>query len=159
MTLRHLTAIIEREGNGYVSLCPELDVASQGDSIEEVRQNLREALELFFETASAEEIQRRVHQEIYVTSVEVAERCSPRDGEDDVVRHEAQHLLDVARLGRGEPGVDQGPDGAFVVVHGAIVLRARVRDQSRRSALCAALHGEPPPVVVHAAFIAARASR
>jgi predicted RNase H-like HicB family nuclease len=72
MTFKHLTAIIEREGNGYVSLCPELDVASQGDSIEDARQNLREALELFFETASPEEIQRRVHQEIYITSVEVA---------------------------------------------------------------------------------------
>ncbi len=32
-----LTAIIEREGNGYVSLCPELDVASQGDTIEQAR--------------------------------------------------------------------------------------------------------------------------
>jgi len=42
-----LTAIIEREGNGYVSLCPELDIASQGDSIEEARDNLRGALELF----------------------------------------------------------------------------------------------------------------
>jgi len=72
MTLKHLAAIIEREGNGYVSLCPELDVASQGDSIEEARENLREALELFFERASPEEVQRRVHQEVYVTSVEVA---------------------------------------------------------------------------------------
>ena len=43
-----LTAIIEAEGDGYVSLCPELDIASQGDSIEQARNNLREALELFF---------------------------------------------------------------------------------------------------------------
>ena len=42
-----LTALIEREGDGYVLLCPELDVASQGKSIEEARDNLREALELF----------------------------------------------------------------------------------------------------------------
>jgi len=42
-----LTAIIEREGNGYVALCPELDIASQGDSIEQARNNLREALTLF----------------------------------------------------------------------------------------------------------------
>lgn len=49
-----LTAIIEREGDGYVSLCPEVDIASQGDSVEEARDNLREALELFFETASPE---------------------------------------------------------------------------------------------------------
>jgi len=46
-----LTAIIEREGSGYVSLCPELDIASQGDTIEQARDNLREALELFFECA------------------------------------------------------------------------------------------------------------
>jgi predicted RNase H-like HicB family nuclease len=45
---RQLTAIIEREGNGYVALCPELDVASQGDNIEQARENLKEALELFF---------------------------------------------------------------------------------------------------------------
>jgi predicted RNase H-like HicB family nuclease len=51
-----LTAIIEREGAGFVSLCPELDIASQGDSIEQARDNLQEALELFFETASSEEI-------------------------------------------------------------------------------------------------------
>lgn len=69
---KQLTAIIEREGTGYVSLCPELDIASQGDSIEEARDNLREALELFFETASAEEIKQRFHDEVFVTRVEVA---------------------------------------------------------------------------------------
>ncbi len=69
---KQLTAIIEREGNGYVSLCPELDIASQGDTIEEARINLREALELFFETASPMEIQTRLHEEVYVTQVEVA---------------------------------------------------------------------------------------
>lgn len=57
---RHLTAIIEREGDGYVSRCPELDVASQGDSVEAARGNLREALELFFETAPDEEVKRRL---------------------------------------------------------------------------------------------------
>lgn len=66
-----LTAIIEREGDGYVSLCPELDIASQGDTIEQARDNLREALELFFETASPEEITQRLHGEIFVTQIEV----------------------------------------------------------------------------------------
>jgi len=70
-----LTAIIEREGNGYVSLCPELDIASQGGSIEEARDNLREALELFFEAASPEEVNQRLHGEIFVTQVEVALGC------------------------------------------------------------------------------------
>jgi predicted RNase H-like HicB family nuclease len=69
---KQLTAIIEREEGGYVSLCPELDIASQGDTIEQARENLREALELFFETASSNEIRKRLHEEIYVTRVEVA---------------------------------------------------------------------------------------
>jgi predicted RNase H-like HicB family nuclease len=67
-----LTAIIEREGQGYVSLCPELDIASQGDSVEQARDNLQEALELFFETASPEEIKTRQHGEVFVTQLEVA---------------------------------------------------------------------------------------
>ena len=69
---RQLTAIIEREGNGYVALCPELDIASQGDSVDEARNNLREALELFFEAASVAEVQERLHDEVYVTRLEVA---------------------------------------------------------------------------------------
>ncbi len=69
---KQLTAIIEREDDGYVALCPGLDVASQGSTIEEARDNLREAVELFFETASEEEINRRLHDEIYVTQLEVA---------------------------------------------------------------------------------------
>lgn len=69
---RQLTAIIEREGSGYVALCPDLDIASQGDTIDEARLNLREAIELFLETASAEEIRERLHDEVYVTQVEVA---------------------------------------------------------------------------------------
>ena len=69
---RQLTAIIEREDNGYVALCPEVDVASQGATVNEARSNLKEALELFFETASTSEIQQRLHDEVYVTHVEVA---------------------------------------------------------------------------------------
>jgi len=66
------TAIIEREGDGYVSLCPEVDVASQGTTIDEARVNLIEALELFFETADPSEIQSRMHSEVFVTRLEVA---------------------------------------------------------------------------------------
>ncbi len=70
--LKQLTAIIEREGDGFVALCPDLDIASQGDSIEEARANLREAVELFFEAASPQEIEDRLHEEVYVTRLEVA---------------------------------------------------------------------------------------
>ena len=58
---KQLTAIIEREGDAYVSFCPEIDVASQGASVQEASANLREAVELFFETASSEEIAQRMH--------------------------------------------------------------------------------------------------
>ena len=69
---KQLTAIIEREGEGYVSLCPEVDVASQGATVQEASTNLREAVELFFETASATEIKQRLHDEVYITRLEVA---------------------------------------------------------------------------------------
>ena len=69
---RQLTAIVEREGEAYVALCPEVDVASQGNTVAEARDNLAEALTLFFETASAGEIDRRLHSEVYVTTVVIA---------------------------------------------------------------------------------------
>lgn len=70
--LKRLTGLIEREGDGYVALCPELDIASQGDTIEEARRNLIEAVELFFETASSAEIAERLRGEFYVTPIEVS---------------------------------------------------------------------------------------
>jgi predicted RNase H-like HicB family nuclease len=66
-----MTAIIEREDDGFVALCPELDIASQGSTIEEARANLVEALTLYFETASSSETGRRLHSEVFVTQVEV----------------------------------------------------------------------------------------
>ena len=71
MTQR-FTAIIEREDDAYVALCAELEIASQGESVSEARNNLREAIELFLESASPNEIQSRLHDEIYVTQMEVA---------------------------------------------------------------------------------------
>jgi predicted RNase H-like HicB family nuclease len=69
--VQQVTAIIEREGDGYVALCPELDVASQGMTIEDARNNLQEAVELFLETADPREIEQRRHSEIFVTRLEV----------------------------------------------------------------------------------------
>lgn len=65
-TQMQLTAVVEREGDGYVSLCPELDVASQGDTIEEARANLVEAVELFLEGADDSEKRVRLTGEIYL---------------------------------------------------------------------------------------------
>lgn len=71
MTQR-FTAIIEREDDTYVALCPEFDIASQGESVAEARDNLREAIELFLETASPSEIGNRLHDEIYITQMDIA---------------------------------------------------------------------------------------
>jgi len=64
-----LTAVIEREGDGYVATCPELDIVSQGNNVEEARKNLLEAVEGFFEVASPSEIRRRLKKETYVMSI------------------------------------------------------------------------------------------
>jgi predicted RNase H-like HicB family nuclease len=69
--LRSVTAVIEREGDGYVAICPEFDIASQGHTIEGARSNLTEALTLFFETVDASEIDRRSQREVFITQVEV----------------------------------------------------------------------------------------
>lgn len=69
---KQLTAIIEKEDDGYVSFCPEYDIASQGSTVEKARKNLHEALQLFFETASPQEIQSRSHTEIYITRIDVS---------------------------------------------------------------------------------------
>ena len=69
--IEHLTAVIEREGEGFVALCPELDIASQGDTVEQANSNLREALGLFFETAGPAEVEERLHREVYVTHLDL----------------------------------------------------------------------------------------
>ena len=72
MATRNFTAAIYREDDGFVALCSELDVASQGDTLEQARDNLREAVELFLETASKSEIAERLHGEVYLTGLEVS---------------------------------------------------------------------------------------
>jgi predicted RNase H-like HicB family nuclease len=59
--IEHLTAIIEREDYGYVALCPELDIASQGNSVEEASGKLSDALSVFFDAASPAELKERLY--------------------------------------------------------------------------------------------------
>lgn len=69
---KHLTAIIQRESSGFVALCPEIDVASEGDTIEQALSNLREAVELFYECASESEIATREEGNVFITQLEVS---------------------------------------------------------------------------------------
>lgn len=86
-----MTAIIEREDDGYVALCPELDIASQGMTIEEARANLIEALTLFAETAASSEVSRRSHGEVFFIQVE---------GEGQVYRNRRDGRIGAV----GDPG-------------------------------------------------------
>lgn len=69
MATQLFTAIIERDDDWYVALCPELDIASQGRTVEDARANLVEAMELFFEAASPAEIRERTRSEVFITQV------------------------------------------------------------------------------------------
>ena len=70
MPTNSYTAVVEKEGHLYAALCPELDVASQGATIEEATANLKEAVGLFLECADPAEVTRRLHTEVYVTRFE-----------------------------------------------------------------------------------------
>jgi len=61
-----------REDDGFVALCPEIDVASQGVTVEEAKANLKEAVELFFECASDDEVKQRLSSESFVSPLEVS---------------------------------------------------------------------------------------
>ena len=69
--IQTFTAIIEQEDDGFVALCPQLGIASQGDSIQEAKSNLSEAIELFLEVADPSEIPSRLHTKIFITQVTV----------------------------------------------------------------------------------------
>jgi predicted RNase H-like HicB family nuclease len=69
--VQSFTAIIEKEDNAFVALCPELDIASQGNTIEEAKANLQEAIELFFEHASEDEIASRTKSDLFITNMQV----------------------------------------------------------------------------------------
>lgn len=72
MPTRSYTAIVEKEGEGYVALCPELDAASQGESVESATANLKEVVELFLECADPAELKRRLHTQVFITRFEAA---------------------------------------------------------------------------------------
>ena len=72
MAKNSYTAIVKKEGDLYVALSPELDLASQGTTIEGATSNLKEAVELFLETADAAEIKYWLHTEVFITHSEAA---------------------------------------------------------------------------------------
>ena len=67
-----VSVVIEKDGFGYYAYSPELEgCQSQGESLEEVMANIKEAIELYLETLSEEEKQAALSKEILTTSLEV----------------------------------------------------------------------------------------
>ena len=67
-----VNVIIEKDQDGYYAYCPELEgCQSQGDNLEEVLANIREAVELYLETLNDDEKSTCLSQEILTTSLEV----------------------------------------------------------------------------------------
>jgi len=50
---REFSSVVSKEGKWYVAHCPELEIASQGKSVESALENLREAIELYLEDEDA----------------------------------------------------------------------------------------------------------
>lgn len=103
---KQFTAIIVRKDDGYVALCPELDVASQGDTTEEARQNLLEAVEAFLETADPSEIEDRLHSEVYVTRVGYRELAGDDEPDLDEVAKEFDETLATMQTSEAAAGFD-----------------------------------------------------
>ena len=67
-----VSIVIEKDDSGYYAYCPELEgCQTQGDTFEEVMANIKEAIELYLETMSPEEIKASLSKEIFTTSLEV----------------------------------------------------------------------------------------
>ena len=67
-----VSVIIEKDEYGYYAYCPELEgCQTQGDSLEEVLSNIKEAIRLYLETLSKDEIKAFLSKEILTTSLEV----------------------------------------------------------------------------------------
>ncbi len=64
--------VIEKDEHGYYAYCPEPEgCQTQGDSLEEVLSNIKEAIELYLETLSEEERNASLSKEILTTTLEV----------------------------------------------------------------------------------------
>jgi predicted RNase H-like HicB family nuclease len=69
---RRTSVVIERDDHGFYAWCPELKgCQSQGATLDEAMANIREAVELYLATVSADELDQLLSKEILTTSIEV----------------------------------------------------------------------------------------
>ncbi len=73
-----VSIVIEKDEHGYYAYAPELEgCQTQGDSLEETIENAREAVALYLETLSADEIKELLNKEILTTTIEALPRLTP----------------------------------------------------------------------------------
>jgi predicted RNase H-like HicB family nuclease len=69
----NVNVIYEKDEHGYYVYCPQLaGCHSQGDTFEEARENIQEAIELYLETMAADEIAETLGHELITSTIEVA---------------------------------------------------------------------------------------
>ena len=66
------TIIIEREEDWFVATCIENNIASQGKTIDEATENLKEAIALFYEDEADDKLMLPKEKQVYITSLEMA---------------------------------------------------------------------------------------
>ena len=66
------TIIIQREEEWFVATCIENNIASQGKTIEEAAENLKEAIALYYEDETEEKFMMLPQERAYITSLEMA---------------------------------------------------------------------------------------
>ena len=72
-TYTKITVIVEKDENGYYAYCPQLEgCQSQGGTLEEIKKNIKEAIDLYLSTLSDEEKKQLLKQEIQTMAMEVS---------------------------------------------------------------------------------------
>lgn len=76
--MERFVTVLKRDGDLFVAVCPELDIASEGTTEEEARANLREAVELFLECSDPSEVEVRMARAVETTTPEAGDEESGR---------------------------------------------------------------------------------
>ena len=69
--MQRITVHIVKDGDSFVSHCLDYDIASQGETREEAKHNILEAVSLFLECASPDEVQRRLNEHGHIEQLSV----------------------------------------------------------------------------------------
>jgi predicted RNase H-like HicB family nuclease len=71
MSASEFTAVVTQDGERFIALCPEFDMASEGSSVAESIANLRNAVEQFLKTADSAVVDWRHHEVVRIATFDL----------------------------------------------------------------------------------------